>query len=251
MKTNVLVTAVMVTGMSRSRYDMAKIAIECFRQQSYPHRELLIVNHGPVSLHTGERELRELRVRKGEDETVGDLRNLALEHAHGDYVIAWDDDDWYAPGRIEAQLAAQSGDGAVVLANQIRVNLLNGCAVYERSARGLSGTILHPRNVPFRYRRWIRGSDMAFMNSFPNVNVLENEPSLYVRFYHGLNLWDAEHIMGRMADPSMQDKLKLEPRHKNLVRGLLREYGAIYQAFRVRETTAAAETGTVIGDYER
>lgn len=200
-----LITAVMVTGKDESRYFFANLAVECFLKQSYPKKELLIINHGARSVPIPDSTIKELRVARTESQTVGDLRNFGLDYAKGEFLICWDDDDWHNPERISMQYAAQKDDAAVFLRHQIRYNLKNDCAFVNTANEGLHGTILHSRNVPFRYPNLCRGEDTAFMNQFNKRIVVENSPSAYVRFYHGGNIWDAKHIMGRWADLSLKD----------------------------------------------
>jgi hypothetical protein len=221
-----LVTAVMITGMHEARYALARVAIDCFRAQSYRNRELLIINHGPVSLDTGEPWLRELRVRKSPRDTVGDLRNFAITEARGEFVMTWDDDDWHGPRRMEIQMAARRPGAAVVLQNQIRYNLLNRSGFYETVPSGIPGTILHPRHVDFEYRSLRRGSDTFFLNAFRQIVVLDNDPSLYLRFYHGLNLWDAAHVMRHLADRSRQDVLEVSRPDRHVINRVLHRHPA-------------------------
>jgi glycosyltransferase involved in cell wall biosynthesis len=228
-----LVTAVMITGMSTVRYSLARIAIQCFLNQTYPRRELLIVNHGRTPLNTGDPLIREMMINKSNSDTVGDLRNLALEHARGELVMSWDDDDWHHPRRMQVQVSAQRGNAAVVLKNQIRYSLLNGCAFYRHQRHGIPGTILHSRETSSRYPSLVRGSDTNFMNSFRDVKILENPPCLYVRIYHGLNLWNAKHVMRHLAKSKYQDRLELTYPDRVLLRRLGETFSDVYQRFRL------------------
>jgi len=239
MKDLPLVTAIMITGMHEVRYGLARIAMECFRRQTYPNRELLIINHGPQSLATGESDVREIRIQKKEEETVGDLRNLALDKARGEFAIVWDDDDWYAPDRISVQMAAQSGSGAVALCSQIRYSLISGNAFCIYRKRGIAGTLLHPRGVGIHYPSMVRGSDTFFLESFGNVTVLNNDPELYIRFYHGLNLWGRRHVMGKYALPFLSDRLDLNSAQCKLLTEIIDNNINIYSQFskRLRKRT--------------
>jgi hypothetical protein len=212
-----LVTAVMVTGLDRSRYPLARIAIRCFQRQTHPNRELLIINHGCESLACGDERVRELRVRKRKTDTVGDLRNIGLKHASGDFILNWDDDDWHHPMRITTQMKAQEEDAAVFLANRVHYSFQNRCACCVRTPDGAPATILHPRAVKHPYPRMVRGSDSVFAQQFEKRAVIDNDPALQVRFHHGLNLWDAGHIMGSLADPSLRNRLRISNRHKTLL----------------------------------
>jgi len=166
----------------------------------------------------------------------GDLRVrtgwLVLQKCAGDLIIHWDDDDWYSPMRMEAQLAAQKGGAAVVLKNQIRCNLLTGSALCGREEGGHHGSILHPCYVPFRYPSLVRNSDTEFMKSFKQVIVLDNDPTIYVRFFHGMNLWDSKHIMRHLANPDIRDQIELPPGQARLLRGILMEHVAVYRRLR-------------------
>src|SRR6266446_393027 len=100
-----LVTAVLVTGLHPRRYELARVAAECFLSQTHANKELLILNHGETRFDLKNPQVRELQVTKRPADTVGDLRNIGLAEAKGQFIINWDDDDWHSPTRIAAQLA--------------------------------------------------------------------------------------------------------------------------------------------------
>lgn len=219
-----LVTAVMITGMHKARYPLARVAMECFKKQTYPNKELLIINHGEESLFDGDDRVRELRVKKRESATVGDLRNLGLIHASGQYIVNWDDDDWYHPERILCQMSAQEGDAVVLLKNRIAYSFENGCALYLSIPTGSDATILHPRNMNYRYPSLLRKSDSVFSACFPKRIAMDNDPALFFRFYHGLNLWNADHIMLHLADSKIKNKLEISAEHQRLLKKVLSQY---------------------------
>lgn len=82
-------------------------AIRFYQQQDYPDRELLILDDGedrivdlvPVDDPT----IRYLRLE--ERATIGRKRQIACEHAEGDVMVQWDDDDWFGPTRVSRQVA--------------------------------------------------------------------------------------------------------------------------------------------------
>jgi len=43
-------------------------------------------------------------LRVSRDESIGAKRNRACAEAHGEIIVHWDDDDWYAPHRLRAQV---------------------------------------------------------------------------------------------------------------------------------------------------
>jgi glycosyltransferase involved in cell wall biosynthesis len=89
--------------------------VRCFVEQTYLPRELLILNEGEETIGVEAGNIREIRIEKVATRTLGDLRNLALELAYGDWLIQWDDDDWYGPERIEAQMRARRSGAAVLV----------------------------------------------------------------------------------------------------------------------------------------
>jgi hypothetical protein len=220
------VTAVMITGLHRERYGMARVAIECFKAQTYPNTNLLIVNHGEQSLASGDARILELRLNKSRWQTVGDLRNIALENATGDFIVNWDDDDWHHPRRIEVQMRSRGEDTAVLLRTRIHHSLVNGCSRYAEYPRGAEASILHPRKVPYRYPGMLRGSDSVFVKRFAVRMPIDNDPALHIRFFHGLNLWDAAHIMGPLADAEWPIQSELNREHRELLAQVLPLYGS-------------------------
>ena len=98
-----LVSCVMPT---RDRADFALHAIDLFRRQDYPARELLVVDDGDDDLERRLPDDERIRcVRAPRGESIGAKRNRAIEQARGEFLAQWDDDDWYGPGRLSAQLA--------------------------------------------------------------------------------------------------------------------------------------------------
>jgi glycosyltransferase involved in cell wall biosynthesis len=98
-----LVSCIMPT---RDRAEFALRAVELFLRQDYAPRELLIVDDGTDGLERRlprDERIRYLRAPRGE--SIGAKRNRAIALAAGEVVAQWDDDDWYGPGRLSAQLA--------------------------------------------------------------------------------------------------------------------------------------------------
>ena len=80
-------------------------AIRYFLQQDYPRSELIVVDDGTDSIKDlipADPRIRYLRLTHRR--TIGAKRNLACEHAAGELVVHWDDDDWSAPWRLRYQV---------------------------------------------------------------------------------------------------------------------------------------------------
>ncbi len=89
------------------RADFLKRSVQCFKDQTYPNKKLLIWDPGFKHVDYGAENI--IHATPAEKpSTVGALRNAALEFARSeefDYVAHWDYDDWSAPCRLLVQLA--------------------------------------------------------------------------------------------------------------------------------------------------
>lgn len=213
-----LVVAVMITGKHHERVPLAHVSKTAFQRQTYPNRQLLILNTArePLTeeLYPQENVFEIHRPAWGLT-ALGKLRNEALdiiEEKFGGlnpWVIQWDDDDWHHPTRIAIQMAAAQaagGDCAVTLRNQIRYSFESDVAyvhVANEPQWGIHGTVLHP-TTHLRYEQLPKHEDSRFLKLFPKVVVCENPASLYVRFSHGFNTFSSRHIMGSFAGRSEQ-----------------------------------------------
>jgi glycosyltransferase involved in cell wall biosynthesis len=82
-------------------------AIRCFQTQDYPNLELIIVDDGtdPIADVLPD-DPRILRWYFSEKQPLGTKRNFACTQARGDYIVHWDDDDWYPSSRVSRQITA-------------------------------------------------------------------------------------------------------------------------------------------------
>jgi len=95
-----LVTCIMPTHNRRS---FVPQAIRCFLRQDYSNLELLIVDDGIESIADLVPTSDRIRyVRFDQKLTIGAKRNLACEKARGEFIVHWDDDDWYPSWRVRA-----------------------------------------------------------------------------------------------------------------------------------------------------
>jgi glycosyltransferase involved in cell wall biosynthesis len=98
-----LVSCIMPTY---NRRPYISLALDRFHEQTYAHRELIVVDDGddPVVDLVG--DLKAVRYLRSETRlSIGAKRNLACAAAQGEIIVHWDDDDWYAPDRLARQTA--------------------------------------------------------------------------------------------------------------------------------------------------
>jgi glycosyltransferase involved in cell wall biosynthesis len=117
-----LVSCIMPT---RNRRDSVLQSICYFDRQDYPNRELILIDDGTdnlvdaLPLNSG---IRYARVPAGS--SIGAKRNKACALARGTVIAQWDDDDWYAPNRLSAQVAP-------LLAGQAEITGLKGQVFFD------------------------------------------------------------------------------------------------------------------------
>ena len=78
-------------------------AIRCFFQQTYPNKEMIIVDDG-MSVCSIPADERVRYIHVNDRMTTGAKRNLGARRVNGDVIANWDDDDWSHPHRLEDQV---------------------------------------------------------------------------------------------------------------------------------------------------
>ena len=109
-----LVSCIMPT---RGRHDWVMQSIAYFQRQDYPERELIIIDDGPSDRSMQLSCLPRIRYRHVDARmSIGAKRNLACDLASGSIIVHWDDDDWYGPSRLSAQIAPLRAGNAHITA---------------------------------------------------------------------------------------------------------------------------------------
>ncbi len=187
---------------TRNRFHFAKMAIECFRRQTYTNTELVIVEHTPMDDRLSEhvQQLGDTRIRlfsePDGEKTLGEVRNFALDQCTGYYIAAWDDDDLCDPFRLEAQhtLLCMLDAHACVMSRTVDwAPAIEHLLINEQ--RSWEGTLLCEASVMARYGHITIGEDGIMQRALESVARVAwiDMPRLYVYLMHGTNLWASEH----------------------------------------------------------
>lgn len=219
-----LVTCIMPTYDRRA---FIPLALENFRRQDYPNKELVVVDDGGdavgdlVEGQPGVRYIR-LAVRA----SIGGKRNIACRRPRGRIIAHWDDDDWYASDRLRYQVAP-------ILAGEADMTGLVGDYILELP-RGDFWTAL-----PHLHRRMfvgdVHGGTLVYSGSlldsgirYPEISLAEDaalirqatgrrhrllrlsNPGVFVYVRHGSNAW-GEYAPGSFLDPAGWQRISRPP----------------------------------------
>ena len=187
-----LVTCIMPT-FNRARF--VPQAIRYFLRQDLTDSELVIVDDGsePVAgLIPAHPRIRYVRL-DGPRLTVGEKRNRACALAAGPFIAHWDDDDWYAPGRLSRQVAALSQSNLDLCGTRSTLfyDPAADCA-WRYEFGGASGRFLTGTSLVYRRAFWELwpfevvqvGEDLRFVNRAVGAVVDLKDPQLAVAIVH-------------------------------------------------------------------
>lgn len=207
--------------VSKNRPGFLQRAIQCFKTQTYPNKDLVIVYEGSNESKPiiSDEEIKVVRLQAGSELTLGERRNISIQNCTGEYFCQWDDDDWYHNKRLEIQMheLIQSGRAACVLN---RLILYDGIkhAAYLSSQRYWEGSLLCRTNLiteAIRYPHVNRSEDNSLVADLVQKDHVHHmsAPFLYAYFYHGGNTWDRNHFdqlfqAGYQLDQHANDVLK-------------------------------------------
>lgn len=203
------VSCLMVTA---NRKHLAKRAVRCFLNQSYQNKELVIVDDGdedysPILENVPSEQVKYVKLEKEPDFVLGKLRNRSLEEASGDYLIQWDDDDWYHPDRILIQASVlDEGYDACCLSSALMhldTDEFMDHPYVGVLPDGIPGSIMHRAGEDIRYPETRRAEDTVYLHEWMQKRYYKLDDSynyLFLRAYHGDNTWEQTHFKRRIRN---------------------------------------------------
>lgn len=235
---------------AKGRIGYVKRSIQCFCDQTYSNKELLIVNEGPkeyqaeIQEHVQRLERTDIRTLWLDGKyTLGSLRNISMGMADGDLWCQWDDDDFCAPNRLSTQyafMATYPSAQACYLGDQLHYYFHTGHLFWDNWKRYCSGntmkwslipgTIMARRNLRVKYptsgKHCSAGEDSIFADALlekyeHQVILMCNVGYMHVYTFHGTNqVYDIDHHLNI-------SKLRSQPReaivrYKDQICGTLR-----------------------------
>jgi glycosyltransferase involved in cell wall biosynthesis len=183
-----LVSCIMPTA---DRRNLLPLAIASYQAQDYAELELIIIDDGDDAIFDMLENVPNSTYVRSARLPIGQKRNLGCEHARGDIIVHFDDDDWSAPQRITEQLR-NLGDGQVTAYGP---DLLwwdgRQAYRYQGEAGYAAGTSLCYRRTWWTLNRFedvTSGEDGIFEERARKagaLNVVHNEHAIVARLHPG------------------------------------------------------------------
>jgi glycosyltransferase involved in cell wall biosynthesis len=210
------VSCLMVTFMEAgaSRLELFKKSFDCYCRQTHSSKELVIVACGDddyvgqVRKHLAGSQRDDVRILlPNVMMPLGALRNMAMDHATGDIVCQWDDDDINHPTRLSRQLDTmrQSKAQASFLLDYLHLFYDTRRIFWSDWRRlplsdepGLPGTLLAYKDVLPRYNdKLSRDEDSTIQRALCKNGILTavigGLGPLYIYTFHGTNIFSRAH----------------------------------------------------------
>jgi glycosyltransferase involved in cell wall biosynthesis len=199
--------------VTANRPQLMKRALYSYLKQTYPNTEMVVIDDGetdlsdPLSMVPSD-ELKYEKLDSNQGYVLGALRNRSLQVASGEYLVQWDDDDWYHPERIERQInVLVEGDyDACCLPSSLMhldsLEFLHHPYIGELP-EGIPGSIMHRRSDIIRYPETRRSEDTAYLKDWMKkryTKLPDDQYHLFIRCYHGRNTWEQQHFLRRMRN---------------------------------------------------
>ena len=162
--------------LTRNRRKWLPTAIQCFLEQTYTPRELLILADGEDvrDLVPNDDRIRYVHIEEGHQ--IGDKRNFGCDLAQGSVIAHWDDDDFSAPDRLADQIGRMVDSGKAVTGyNQMRFTDGAKWWLYSGTGNWALGTSLCYRKdwwSGFKFPSTHIGEDMFFVTGAAQVKQL-------------------------------------------------------------------------------
>ena len=151
-----LISAIMLAGQVQLEDILA--CIQCFNDQTYPYKELIIVNNAKTQHEASALELPAQKdifiIDTPTILTAGMARNYGISASNGRILAQFDPDYWYAPSRLSAQVATMANEKAhiCIMASALKYSFISGRATtYQNTKNALLGTMVFSRPAKIDY----------------------------------------------------------------------------------------------------
>ena len=151
--------------------DFARLAQECFFNQTWPQKQLLVFNATGLPLNRWpKRHVRELRLRRMPRHL---MLHILRENADGEWCVLWDADCWYEPTVLAEHMKAAERETAVVFRHVTAFSVTDKKAFTISDERVIHGSFLRLSQIDFQ---------QPFYRQTPRLKLLDVPAQLVVKF---------------------------------------------------------------------
>ncbi len=203
-----LISCLMIT---RQRPKYLERAIECYKNQIYSNKELVIVyesdDEETIQLlkNYNEADILKIEIPIQPKLTLGALRNIAIRECNGTYFTQWDDDDYSSKDRIKEQYQwlKNTNKKACLLKRWLLFDETTSLGYISFDIDIIGGgenTILCEKAFIMEHKNFypelIKGEDTPFIQYLKKQNeiTLLDEPRLYIYSATNCNTWERQHF---------------------------------------------------------
>ncbi|MFP2238810.1 glycosyltransferase family 2 protein [Pseudescherichia vulneris] len=194
-----------------------------FQYQDYPadKRELIILddsessNQELIDMMVDSASCNVRYVHSPERLDLGKKRNMLNEMAKGEYILCFDDDDYYPPNKISMQVAAMQNNNALFSGSDtIYIWYSHLDKIYRTHAFGerhaLNGTFGYHRNFLKNHRyedTATLAEEQAFLNNFTTPIQQIDPRQAILCISHSANTYDKDFVLGssQPVDLTLED----------------------------------------------
>ncbi|MGN6616662.1 MAG: glycosyltransferase family 2 protein, partial [Ilyomonas sp.] len=158
-----LVSCIMPTY---NRRQFVPLALKYFLRQDYENKELIIIDDGDDAVEDIIPLYNQIKYYRLPNKiSLGAKLNRGCEHASGDIIVNWDDDDWYSSRRLS------------YLVEQFQSHETEVCGINQLFYFDIGTKKAFQYRYPDSERKWLLGSSLCYKrkywqaNRFANVNV--------------------------------------------------------------------------------
>jgi len=127
----------------KTSYENISNTIKCFQSQTYPNKELIIVNNARTQFEASaliiEPQPNILVIDTPLQFSAGLARNYGLNASNGQFIAQFDADMWHAPNRLLVQIQT-------MIEQEAHVSMFNAVMQYSE-ASGLATYYTNPKNA--------------------------------------------------------------------------------------------------------
>lgn len=200
-------------------------SIDCFQQQTYPNRELIIVNNAKSQYQAASINIPAssgvFLVDTPAFLSAGHARNFGISAANGQILAQFDADCWHAPNRLEQQARSMVANTAHIsmLTSTLQYSYNSGVARYwQNDKQAILNTMMFIRPPDLDYPAVEHGEEFGLLQKMLQAG------------YTAVSLQAPELVckLHRSADPINQPVMyQVEDAHKHTIDNILLSRGGL------------------------